>query len=193
MSLYQKSDAFFKETQLESQSIFEGKVLHVCRDTIRLPNGKTSVREYCKHKGAVCIVPLTDDGKVICVRQYRYALGRVVLEIPAGKLDSVDEIPESAARRELEEETGRSCLRLTSIGNLNTSPALLTEVIYMYLAEGLSNGMPHPDEDEFLEIVEIPLETLVDMILAGEILDSKTQAAILKVWAMKQKEVLSGT
>ena len=187
---YEKNEDFFRETQIESQSIFEGKVLHVCRDTIQLPNGKTGFREYCKHKGAVCIVPLTEDGKVICVRQYRYALGRVVLEIPAGKLDSVDEIPESAAKRELEEETGRSCQRLISIGNLNTSPALLTEVIYMYLAEGLSDGTPHPDEDEFLEIVEIPLKTLVEMILAGEILDAKTQAAVLKVWAMKQKKML---
>ena len=184
---YEKNDDFFLETRIDSESIFEGRVLHVCKDTIRLPNGKTGMREYCKHKGAVCIVPMTDDGKVICVRQYRYALGRVVLEIPAGKLDTVDEIPEEAARRELEEETGRTCRRLTSIGNLNTSTALLTEIIYMYLAEGLTEGTPCPDEDEFLEIVEIPLDTLVDMIIKGEVMDSKTQAAVLKVWAMKQK------
>lgn len=186
MVSYQKDDAFFRETQIDSESIFEGHVLHVCKDTIRLPNGKSSTREYCKHKGAVCIVPLTEDGNVICVRQYRYALGRVVLEIPAGKLDSAEEIPESAALRELEEETGYRCSTLKSIGDLNTSPALLTEIIYMYVAEGLTPGEPSPDEDEFLEIVSIPLDTLVGMILDGVVMDAKTQAAVLKVWAMKQ-------
>ena len=185
---YEKNEEYFRETQVDSQTIFEGRVLHVCKDTIRLPNGRTSTREYCKHKGAVCVVPLTADGKVICVRQYRYALGQVVLEIPAGKLDSIDEPHDEAALRELEEETGYRCSRLTPIGELSTSPALLTEIIYMYLAEGLTAGACHPDEDEFLEMVAIPLDTLVDMILAGEIIDSKTQAAVLKVWAMKQKK-----
>lgn len=181
-------DTKFKEIQLESELEFDGKVLHVYKDTIQLPNGATGTREYCRHGGAVCVVPLTEKGEVVCVKQYRYALGRVTLEIPAGKLDSIYEIHEKAALRELREETGYRCRKLTSIGDLATSPALLTEIIYMYLAEELTAGDNDPDEDEFIEFVKIPLEKIVDMIINGEIQDSKTQAAVLKVWAMKNKE-----
>ncbi len=181
------NDQDFYEGCLDSQLIFDGKVLHLYKDTIRLPNGKTSMREYCRHGGAVCVVPLTREGEVVCVRQYRYALGRVVLEIPAGKLDSPEEDHTEAAVRELGEETGYIAATITPIGELYTSPALLSEVIYMYLAEDMSPGEIHPDPDEFLEVVKIPLADMVDMILRGEICDSKTQAAVLKVWAMKQK------
>ena len=181
-------DEKFTESTLESQLIFDGKVLHVYKDKIGLPNGGTSMREFCRHGGAVCVVPLTDKGEVVCVRQYCYALSRVTLEIPAGKLDSPDEIHEEAAIRELREETGYRCGKLTPIGDLATSPALLTEIIYMYLAEDLTEGETDPDEDEFIEFVKIPLDEMVDMIIRGEIRDSKTQAAVLKVWAMKQRE-----
>ncbi len=185
---FQKPLSYFEETQADSELIFDGRVLHVYKDHINLPNGGTSMREYCKHNGAVAVVPLTDDGCVVCVRQYRYALGRVTLEIPAGKFDFIGEDHESAALRELREETGYTTDHLTPIGNLSTSPALLTEIIYMYLAEHMTPGETDPDDDEFLELVEIPLDELVDMILRGEIEDSKTQAAVLKVWAMKQRE-----
>ncbi len=185
---FQKPLSYFEETQADSELIFDGRVLHVYKDRINLPNGGTGMREYCKHNGAVAVVPLTDDGCVVCVRQYRYALGRVTLEIPAGKFDFIGEDHESAALRELREETGYTTDRLTPIGNLSTSPALLTEIIYMYLAEHMTPGETDPDDDEFLELVEIPLDELVDMILRGEIEDSKTQAAVLKVWAMKQRE-----
>lgn len=184
------NDSKFKETQRSSELIFDGKVLHLYKDIIGLPNGKESMREYCRHGGAVCVVPLTDKGEVVCVRQYRYALGRVTLEIPAGKLDSADEAHDEAAIRELREETGYRCQKLTPIGDLATSPALLTEIIYMYLAEGLVAGETDPDEDEFIEFVNIPLEELVDMIVRGEVQDSKTQAAVLKVWAMKSKGII---
>ena len=180
------NDEAFVEKQLKSELIFDGRVLHVYKDTIGLPNGRTSTREYCRHGGAVCVVPLTDQNEVICVRQYRYAVGKVVLEIPAGKLDAPDEDPLEAAVRELREETGYRDATVTSIGNLYTSPALLSEVIYMYLAENMTLGDVDPDEDEFLEIVKIPLDEMVDMILRGEIMDAKTQAAVLKVWAMKR-------
>ncbi len=182
-----KPESYFKETKLSGETIFDGRVLHVRRDRIELPNGAESVREYCLHNGAAAVVPLTDDGEVICVRQYRYALGKVTLEIPAGKLDSKDEIPLEAAKRELREETGCTAAKLTYIGGLYTTPALLTEVIHMYLAEGLTEGDCDPDEDEFLELVRIPLDELAEMIIRGEVLDSKTQAAVLKVWAMKHK------
>ncbi len=185
---FEKPIAYFEETQAASELIFDGRVLHVYRDTINLPDGRQSMREYCRHNGAVAVVPLTDDGKVVCVRQYRYALGRVTLEIPAGKFDYIGEDHEAAAGRELREETGYTTDRLIPIGNLSTSPALLTEIIYIYLAEHMTPGAVDPDEDEFLELVEIPLDELVDMIIRGEVEDSKTQAAVLKVWAMKQKE-----
>ena len=183
-----KDLSYFLETQKDSTLLYDGKVLHVYKDTINLPNGKTGMREYCRHGGAVAVVPLTCEGKVVCVRQYRYALGRVTLEIPAGKLDFPGEDHTEAALRELREETGYLTQTLTPIGDLSTSPALLTEIIHMYLAENLEPGETDPDDDEFLELVEIPLEELVDMILSGKIQDSKTQAAVLKVYLIKQRE-----
>lgn len=179
---------FFEEKQLDSTLLYDGKVLHVYRDNISLPNGGKGMREYCKHNGAVAVVPLTAENEVICVRQFRYALGRVTLEIPAGKLDYKTEDHREAALRELREETGFRTDSLTPIGDLSTSPALLTEIIYMYLAENLVPGETDPDDDEFIELVRIPLEKMVDMIISGEIQDSKTQAAVLKVWAMKQRK-----
>ena len=184
---YQKPESYFKETTASSELIFDGKVLHLYRDEINLPDGGKSFREYCKHNGAVCVVPLTREGEVICIRQYRYALDRVTLEIPAGKFDYIGEDHREAALRELREETGYTTETLVDIGPLATSPALLTEIIYCYLAEDLIPGDCDPDPDEFLEMVKIPLCELVDMILSGEVQDAKTQAAVLKVWAMIQK------
>lgn len=183
---YQKPESYFKETTASSELIFDGKVLHLYRDEINLPDGGMSYREYCKHNGAVCVVPLTNEGKVICIRQYRYALDRVTLEIPAGKFDYIGEDHYEAALRELREETGYTTDNLVDIGPLATSPALLTEIIYCYLAEDMTPGECDPDPDEFLEMVKIPLDELVKMILSGEVQDAKTQAAVLKVWAMKQ-------
>ena len=183
---YQKPESYFKETTASSELIFDGKVLHLYRDEINLPDGGMSYREYCKHNGAVCVVPLTNEGEVICIRQYRYALDRVTLEIPAGKFDYIGEDHYEAALRELREETGYTTDNLIDIGPLATSPALLTEIIYCYLAEDMTPGECDPDPDEFLEMVKIPLDELVKMILSGEVQDAKTQAAVLKVWAMKQ-------
>jgi ADP-ribose pyrophosphatase len=117
-------------------------------------------------------------------RQYRYAHGRVFFEIPAGKLDSPDEDPLSAAKRELREETGAVAGKIEFLGELDTSPALVSEKIYMYLAEDLSFGECDPDDDEFLEIIKIPLSKLVDMVLSGEIEDGKTQSAVLRAHTM---------
>jgi len=170
----------FEEKQVSSQLIFDGHVLHVYKDDIQLTNGKAAFREYVRHIGAVCVVPLTKEREVICVRQYRYPLGRVVTEIPAGKLDSREEDRQSAVLRELREETGAICGSLTYLGRYYASPAILDECISMYLAEDLTFGETDPDDDEFLEIVRIPLEELCEKIACGEIEDGKTQAAVLK-------------
>ncbi len=174
------------EKQLSSETVFGGRVLEVKCDKVLLPNGNTGTREYAVHKGAVCVLPLTSDGDVILVRQYRYAMGRVFLEIPAGKLDYVGEVPYEAALRELREETGARCESLIPLGVLATTPAIVTEKIWMYLAEGLTFGDTDPDEDEMLDIVKMPLWELVDMVMDGKIEDAKTQTMALKVWNLKR-------
>ncbi len=171
-----------EEKQVSSANIFDGKVLHVRVDEISLPDGKSGIREYCHHNGAVCVIPVTDDGEVICVRQYRYPMFEALLEIPAGKFDFIGEDPEEAALRELREETGASCKKLTKLGMYYGSPAILDEKIHMFLAEGLTFGETEFDEDEFIETVRLPLSELVDMVLAGEIPDGKTQAAALRAY-----------
>ena len=176
-----------EEKTLSSKLIFDGKVIHLRLDDILLPNGNTSIREYCTHNGAVCVIPITSDGNVICVRQYRYAIGKSIIEIPAGKLDSIDENPDDAVRRELREETGAISSKLSYLGLYYGSPALLNEKIYMYLAEDLSFGECDPDDDEFLEIIQIPLSKLVEMVLRGEIEDGKTQSAVLRAHAIISK------
>jgi ADP-ribose pyrophosphatase len=181
----------FEEKQKSSRLIFDGTVLHVYRDEIYLPNGKEGYREFCRHNGAVCVVPVTDEGEVILVRQYRYAVGQMMLEIPAGKLDTPDEDPTSAALRELREETGATCRSLTYMGVYFPSPAILTEKIHVYLAEGLEFGENDLDDDEFLEVLRIPMDKLVDMIVNGEVPDGKTQMAVLRAEKMiKNREKL---
>lgn len=178
----------FVEKQVSSELIFDGKVLHVYRDEIELPNGRSSFREYIRHMGAVCVIPITAEREVVCVKQYRYAVEDVLLEIPAGKLDSKEEDPEAAARRELREETGAVCEKLTYLGRYLGSPALLNECIHMYLAEDLTFGDTDFDEDEFLEIVRIPLSDLVEDVMAGKIADGKTQVAVLRAARMLERK-----
>ena len=180
------------ETCASSRLIFDGKVLHVYVDEINLPNGERGVRAYIKHLGAVAVLPLTEAGEVVCVRQYRYAVGEVLLEIPAGKLDYAGEDRREAALRELREETGARCEKLTHLGKYLGSPALIDEKIDLYLAEGLTFGECDLDDDEFLDVVKIPLADLVDEALAGNIPDAKTQLAVLKVWEILRRRAQNG-
>lgn len=174
-----------EEKRLTRENIYNGAVLNVVRDTVELPNGKTAHREMCLHIGAVAVIPLLSDGRVIMERQYRYAHGRVFFEIPAGKLDSPDEDPLEAAARELREETGAVAKSYTSLGELDTTPALINERIYLYLAEDITFGERELDEDEFLDVEYVPLKELYDMVMRGEIKDGKTQIAVLKTYALR--------
>ncbi len=180
------NEAHLIETQLSTREIFDGKILHVKLDTVRLPNGATASREIIRHVGAVCIIPLTADGQVLVERQFRYPMNEVITEIPAGKLDSPDEDPLAAARRELREETGVTADKWTCLGPFYPAAAYSDERIWMYLAEQLHFGQQELDEDEFLGVSTVPLQTLVRQVLAGEIPDAKTQTAVLRVWALRQ-------
>ena len=169
------------ESCVDSKLIFDGRVMHLYVDRVRLPDGNESVREYAHHIGAVGVLPLTAEGDVLCVRQYRYAHRREMLEIPAGKLDTPDEVPMEAALRELREETGAINAKLTPLGIYRSTPAILDERIYLYLAEDFSIGKTDLDEDEFLELERIPLSNLLEDVMSGKIEDGKTQVAVLKV------------
>ena len=173
-------DENLTEKKVSSEYVFDGKLLHVYNDVVSLPNGSTSTREYIKHQGAVAVVPVTDENEIIVVRQYRYPIERVTIEIPAGKLD-IGEKPLAAAKRELSEETGVECADITYIGGLYPSVAYTDEIIHMYMAKNLVYGDAHTDEDEFLDVEKIHIDKFVEMIMNGEIMDSKTQAAVLKV------------
>ena len=177
--------SIFEEKQIEREEIFSGKVLKVVKDKVLLPDGTTSYREFCLHNGGVAVLPLTDDGRVIVVKQYRYAHQREFIEIPAGKLDKPGEIPLEAAKRELKEETGATAERITFLGTVDTTPALINEKLHLYLAEGLSFGEMSLDEDEFLSNERIPFSTLLNMVMSGNIQDAKTQIAVLKTAKIK--------
>ena len=184
--LYEK----LKETKTGRTKIFDGVILHVVRDDITLPNGAPATREVILHNGAVCVVALTDKNEVIMERQFRYPFDDVLWEIPAGKLNDGETDPLAAIKRELKEETGYTAESYRLIGTYYPSPAILAEKIYMYVATGLSEGERELDEDEFLDVEKLPLDTVVDMILNGDIPDGKTQAAVLKVKAMLDKGMI---
>ncbi|MBP5210143.1 MAG: NUDIX hydrolase [Clostridia bacterium] len=179
-----------RETLLESREIYDGRVLRVFRDEVELPDGRPALREVVRHGGAVCVLPLFPDGRVIVEYQYRYGAGRVTCEIPAGKLEPGED-PAAAALRELEEETGWRAARLVDLGLYYGSPAILDEQIRMYVALGLTPGERHPDEDENILLERIPLAELTRRVLAGEIPDGKTQCAALRAAAMLADGTLS--
>jgi ADP-ribose pyrophosphatase len=167
-----------EEKCLSQDVIFEGQVLRVQKDTVSLPNGSTSTRELVRHPGAVAVVALQDGG-LLLVRQYRYALGRDLLEIPAGKLDG-GEAPLECAQRELREETGYRG-DLTPLGAYCSTPGFCDEVIHLFRAVNLVWDPLNPDEDEFLEVEIIPWQKALQMAKKGQIQDAKTALGILLV------------
>ncbi|PKM39126.1 MAG: ADP-ribose pyrophosphatase [Firmicutes bacterium HGW-Firmicutes-9] len=176
------------EEAVSSEEIYKGKIVHLFCDTVRLPNGKEATREVIRHVGAAAVVPLTDEGNVILVRQYRYPFSQVMLEIPAGKLD-IGEDPIDCAKRELIEETGYDAKEFVHLGAFYPSVAMLNEVIHLFLAKNMTLCETNLDEDEFLHVEQRPLGEVVEAVMRGEIPDGKTQTAILKAYYLLNGDV----
>lgn len=173
----------FEET-LSTEQLYDGVVVKLWRDRVLLENGKEATREVIKHTGGVCVLPLSDDGCIYMVKQFRYPFKQVLLEIPAGKKE-VGEEPLECGVRELGEEIGASAEKFTSLGKLYPTVAYDTEIIWMYLAEGLKfAGGQHLDPEEFVDVVKMPFDEAYRMVLADEIPDAKTQLAILRAKAL---------
>lgn len=172
------------EKTLSQDVRFNGHILNLRVDDALLPNGNHATREVVEHPGGVCVAALTKEKELLFVRQFRYPYGEILLELPAGKLDRGGEDPLAAGKRELKEETGAVAARYRSLGKLYPSPGYCNEIIHLYLAEDLSFGDASPDDDEFLEVIRLPLQDAVDRVLRGELTDAKTQVAVLKTAAL---------
>lgn len=175
-----------EEHILDSQRAYDGSFLQVDRVAIELPNGHETVHEVIRHPGAVAIVALNERGELLLVRQYRTALERVTLEVPAGKLEPGEE-PDACAQRELAEETGYEAGQLRYLGAVAVAAGYSDELIHLYMATDLVGGAAHPDEDEFVVGEWVPLDVLVDSVLDGRIEDSKTIIAALLVDAIRHR------
>lgn len=171
------------EKTLESKEIYEGRVITLTVDKALLENGQVANREVVHHHGGACILPLFDDGTILMVRQYRYAMHKELWELPAGKLE-LGEDPFEAARRELTEECGVTAQRFYPLGEFYPTVGYCTEVIHTWVATGLQEAEMHLNDDEFLTPQRVPLEKAYRMVLSGEISDGKTVAGILKLKAL---------
>ena len=165
--------------RLSRELVAHGAIIDYYQDTMQIPNGNIAKWDFIKHKGAAAVVPIDEQGRLIMVRQYRNALERYTLEIPAGGLQTPEEPTRDAAARELSEETGYHCDQLELLLSIRTTVAFCNEKIDIYVAEHLTPGKQHLDEDEYVQVKAYPLEELVEKIYAGDIQDSKTVAAIL--------------
>lgn len=163
----------YEEKTMKCDRIYEGKIINLRIDTVELPEKKYSKREIVEHPGGVGIIPITADGQVVLVRQYRKAVNKELLEIPAGK-NEVNEEPRETAIRELKEETGYTAEKLEYLMEFYTSPGYCNEKIYLFLASGLIEGEQLPDDGEFCEVVKYGIDELIKMVDRGEIIDSKT-------------------
>ena len=171
-----------KEKTIKTKTAHKGTFLTLNSDKVLLPNGNISTREWIKHPGAVCCIPILPDGRIGLIKQYRYPVKKQMIEIPAGKLDQ-NEIPEKCALRELEEEIGYRANKLTLLANIHPAVGFTDEKMWLYLAEGLVKTKQSLDADEFLSLFPIKLNKAVDMVWSGKITDVKTIIGIL--WAQR--------
>ncbi len=167
------------ETYQDGKVVFDGKIIRVEHWTVKLPNGSLALREVACHPGASAVVALDEMENIILVRQYRAPIGRLTLEIPAGKFDHAGEDPLVCAQRELSEETGLTADSWRKLTVLETTPGFCNERIHIYLATGLRQGETHPDEDEFVATVRMPLREAVSKVMDGTLRDGKTALAIM--------------
>jgi len=167
-----------QEEVVRSDRIFQGRVVNLRVDTVRLPNGRVSQREIVEHRGAVAIVPMLDDETVLMIRQFRLAVNEVLLEVPAGTLEPGEPV-EVCASRELEEETGYRARHLSPLFSQYLAPGYSQEILHVFLARDLEQTAQRTEEDESVEVVPMPLDEAVDKVLSGEIKDAKTIAALL--------------
>ena len=167
------------EQPLSADYKYRGRIINLRVDTALLPNGSSATREVVEHPDGVCVAALTEDGCLLFVRQFRYPYQKVLLELPAGKLDPGED-PLEAGKRELREETGAEATHWQPLGAVLPSPGCYGEVLHLYLARDLTFGATHPDADEFLQVRRLPFDTLLARCLSGEIEDGKTVAAVLK-------------
>ncbi len=178
MSPEQGTDEHLREEQIDSECVFRGKLLEVRRDAVRLPSGHTATREYIVHPGAVMVVPILDDGRLVVERQYRYPLGDVMLEFPAGKLEQGEPALDCAIR-ELAEETGYRAREWAHAGILHNAIAYSTEGIHVLFARGLVLGAAQLDEEEFVDVHTASMEDLLAQARTGALTDAKTLIGLL--------------
>ena len=168
-----------QEKTLTSDEVYKGPIFTITHDTAELENGNTAVRDVLRHNGGVCVIPITDEGDIFLVKQFRYPFQTVTREVPAGKLEKGEDHAE-CGRRELLEETGFTCSEYIYLGEMLPTPAYNSEITHIYLARGLKFTRQSPDPDEFLDVERIPLSEAVKQVMNGTIRDGKTQVAILK-------------
>lgn len=175
------------ERKISSERVFDGALLRVNKDIVKLPNGRQASREWIMHPGAAAVIPVLPNGDIILVRQYRYPIQQVTWEIPAGKLDQPDEDPLECARRELKEETGYEADIMVKLLTIATTVGFSNERIHIYAAKELTAGQQCPDEDEFINTAAVPMKKALGMIADGTIYDAKSVTAILLL-----KDLLGG-
>ena len=185
MSTY-ANDAQLSETILDKKVVYPGLIIRLEHWDVTLPDGTQCVREVACHIGASAVVALDEDNNLILVRQQRIAIGRITVEIPAGKLDAPDEDPLVCAKRELSEETGMTADHWEKLTVLDTTPGFCNEHIHIYLARGLHAGSRHPDEDEFVDVIRMPLPEAYARVMSGDLHDGKTCLGILMAYAQQK-------
>lgn len=176
------------ERQLSSQKVYEGKIINLSVDTVALPSGRSATREIVEHPGAVAIVPINEKKEILLVKQYRYAVRKALLEIPAGKLEPLENTTD-CAKRELLEETGFLAANLQKLFHYYSSPGFTNEMLHIFIATGLTYKGAQPDEDEDIELITMPFQQAIEWIRQGKICDGKTIAGIFAAYQQQKLTV----